>query len=311
MSDELAPSSGAPSTAASSAGSVDSAAPASVATADPSTGSVAPVTHQSDEFGPVPYARFAEVNTKAKEAAAWREKYGWAEQFQTDPYTFVDSWMDQLAEHPEHKSKILAKAARMLQSRRGQQPTQATEEPQADIPVMDGNGNVVNQTYSATQLRKWQEWNYGQQQSALAERLAPLEQTHKELQKAREKAQLEAQATQQSTERLTTLRQDPYFKEHEPKVKAALLAHPEWGDDVQTAYAYVLTTEVIPTLKKTEQTTVLAHLKTQAAGSTVSPSNQTATQKPKFIGKDGRPNFGKAYEYFLAHPEEEAEVANR
>lgn len=305
MSDELAPSSGAPSTAASSTPAESSSAPASVAPTE-STGSAAPATSQATgEFGPVPYARFAEVNTKAKEAAAWREKYGWAEQFQTDPYTFVDSWMDQLAQHPEHSAKILAKAARMLQSRRGQQPAQVEQEPQADIPVMDGAGNVVNQTYSAAQLRKWREWNKAQDAAEFAERLAPLEKTHKQFTEAQNKAEAEAQSLHQSKELLTSLREDPFFKEHEPKVKAALIAHPEWGDDVKRAYTHVLTTDVIPTLKKTEQTTVLAHLKTQAAGSTVNPSTQTATQKPKFK------SFGDAARYYAEHPDEGAAMANR
>ena len=309
MSDELAPSSGASSTAASSTGSSESASPASVATPDTPSGSVAPATPQTtEEFGPVPYARFKEVNDQAKQAREWREKYGWAEQFQAEPYTFVESWMDQLAQHPEYAPKLLAKAARMLQARRGQQlPAEGPgDEPQADIPVMDSAGNIVNQTYSAPQLRKWREWNKAQEDSALAERLAPLERTHQQLQAAEYHAQLTTQANQAATATLTELRQNPYFTEHEPKVKAALAAHAEWGDDVARAFNYVLTTVVIPTLKQTEQTTVLAHLKTQAAGSTVAPNGRTASDKPVFTDKHGRQDFTKALQYYAEHPEDVA-----
>ena len=242
----------------------------------------------------MPYTRFKEINDQVKALKEWRDKHGWAEQFQSDPYTFVDSWMDQLAQHPEYSPKLLAKAARMLQARRGLnvQP-QTPEEPQADIPVTDGDGRVVNQVYSAAQLRKWHEWNAAQQDAKIAERLSPLEQMHQQIQQAHQQAEAQQRAIDTATTRLAALRQNPLFVEHEAKVKAALIAHEEWGDDIGLAFAHVLATEVLPA----RDATTLATLKQHAAASTVAPNGQVGTTMPKLK------NFEEALRYFDAHPE--------
>ena len=58
------------------------------------------------------------------------------------------------------------------------------------------------------------------------------------------------------------------------------LVHPEWGDNVHRAYVHVLSTAVIPNLSQKEQTKVLDHLKTQAAGASVHPGASSTSAKP-------------------------------
>lgn len=246
----------------------------------------------------------ARTKTRAEVEAEFKQKYGRFDGFDENPYGFAESLIDQLASHPQYEKQLLAKAARLLQARRGATP-QTVDEPQPDVPIVDANGNQTGQTYSAKQLKAWQEWNWGQQQAKLEERFGPLEQLSQRIAQAEQTAQIQEEAVQFSTKTLTELRADPYFKEHEAKVKAALIAHPEWGADVHRAYNHVLATEVIPTLKGTEQAKVLDHLKTQAAGATVAPGQSSSSAPPKFK------SFGEAAKYYAEHPEESAAMANR
>jgi hypothetical protein len=244
-------------------------------------------------------AILSNARAKAKQEAetAARTKYGWADQFQADPYTFVDSWIDQLAVHPEHAPKLFAKAARLLQSRRGRTQESAPEEPQPDIPVLNGEGQVVNHTYSAKQSKAWHEWKATEQDAALAERFAPLERMRHDMEQFQRDAHARQEAVSHATTRLTALRQNPIFVQHEARIKQALEAHEEWGDDINQAFAYVLTTHVIPEIERTRDTKTLLHLKQQAAGSTVSPNGQVGTTTPKFK------SFAEAARYYAEHPE--------
>lgn len=304
-----APSSGASTTA--DTASATASAPAS-ATATPVDTSSAVSTPAAT--GEPPRERWEDIltNTRTKTRsdveAEYRQKYGWADQFHSDPYTFVDSWVDQLAAHPQYQAQILAKAARLLNARRGAQAPQAsqpTEEPKPNVPIVDGHGNVTGYTYSADQLKVWRDWDWKQKQSALDERIQPLEQMRTAIEHQAQQAVAQQQADEQARTTLTELRQDPHFKQHEAKVKAALMAHPEWGDNIHRAYHHVLQTDVFPTISRTAESNVLGQLKTQAAGGTVNPGQSAPTQTPKF--KD----FGDALRYFSEHPDEAAAMAKR
>jgi hypothetical protein len=211
--------------------------------------------------------------------AEYRQKYGWADQFQQNPYQFVENWIDQLAEHPQYSPQILAKAARMLQSRRG--AAQTSEEPAPDVPIVDAHGNVTGQTYSAKQLKAWREWDWAQKQAGLEQRLQPLEQMRTVMEQRAAYAQVQQQSDEYARTTLQELRQDPHFKEHEAKVKQALIDHPEWGDNVHRAYHHVLQTDVFPTISRSAETKVLADLKTQAAGGSIRPDG-AGTATPDF-----------------------------
>ncbi len=253
----------------------------------------------------MPYARFKEVNDALKSAKEFRDKHGWVDQFQTDPLPYLEQWMDQLSGHQEMGPKLLAKAARMLQSRRGASAPQASEEPQPNIPIQDANGNVVGYTYDAKQQKAWQEWNWSQREAALNERLQPLEQMRQQADQQREMTQLHETSMRESQATLTEMRTNPVFTEHEAKVKAALIEHPEWGADVQRAFNHVLVTQVIPTLSNTASRKVLDSLANKAGGATVNPGGAVASQAPKFK------SFSDAMRYYAEHPAEADAMASK
>ena len=287
-------------TPASSTAAPATGAPAAVATQDPAR-STEPPRERWDSI-----LDNARTKTRAEVEREFKQKYGWADEFHREPYTFVESWIDQLAQHPQYQQQLLAKAARLLNSRRGSHAQAAPpEEPAADLPYVDGQGNVVGQTYSATQLKQWRDWDWAQREATLADRFAPLEQRAQRQEQAEQIAQLQATASQHSQHTLTELRSQPYFKEHEADIKRAFADHPEWGDNLHRAYLHVLTTRVLPKLSQTEQAKVLDSLQTKAAATTVSPQTQTATSKPKFK------SFEEAIRYYEAHPEEAAVMAKR
>jgi hypothetical protein len=278
------------------------------ATATPAGSAPSPAPDPTGSSGEPPKERWADIlaNTRTKTRgeveAEYRQKYGWADAFQRDPYGFWERTTDHFAGHSQFGPQILAKAARMLQARRGQQPQTpaVAEEPQPD--VLTDTGVPV---YSAPQLKKWQEWNGVQREAALSQRLQPLEQLHQQIQRQAHETQIQETAHRETGAVLKELRQQPHFKEHEAAIKQALAEHDDWGDNVYRAYVHVLQTVVFPTLSQTEQAKVLADLKTKAASGTVTPSGQTPSQTPKF--KD----FGEAARYYDAHPEEAAIMAKR
>ena len=300
------PSPATPSTAPSA-----SSTPAS-ASATPTSGPSTPVASSTPaEPGPIPYARFKEVNDQLKAARDYQQKYGWATQFEQDPYTFVDNWVDQLASHPQYGPQIIGKMARMLQARRGQS-TAAPQEPQPDVPLTDAAGNPTGQyTYSAKQLAAWRDWDWQQKSQQLDQRIAPLEQLQQRVEQQQAIAQIAQQSDASARQTLAELRQDPYFKQYEADVKQALMEHEEWGDNVHRAYHHVLQTKVFPTIGTTAQQRVLDTLQTQAAGATPNPGMTAPTQQPQFRKKDGSPDFGAALEYYAAHPEEAERMARR
>ena len=301
---------GTPSAAAPSAASPD-ATPASTpapATAAPE-GSATP----APDRGPIPYDRheailhgaYGERDTAQKALREYQEKYGWVDQFQTDPLPHLEQWLDELSQHAEYGPKLYAKAARMLQSRRGHQVSQAaTEEPQPDVPVMDAQGNVVNQTYSAKQLKAWQEWNWAQREAALSERFAPLETAHKTAQQKEQEAVAKAQSDANARTTLDGLRKSEDFKKNEAQFKAFFASHEEYADNVHAAWWDFYHTTILPTRDAGTSAKVLDHLKTQANGASVHPSGTATSTRPDF--SKAKDPWKSAMEYFDAHPEEAA-----
>lgn len=293
-----APPSGASSTAASSDAPASSAASAIETPAESHIETAAP----SPATGEPPQERWPDIldnarkKTRGEVEAEFRQKYGWADQFQTDPYTFVDAWVDQLAEHPQYQPQILAKAARLLASRRGH--TQPVEDLKADVPIVDANGTVTGYTYRGDVLDKILD-------RRLNERMAPLEQQAKMQQERAQLVAVQEQSWKYAHDTLTELRQNPYFKEHEAKVSTALAAHKEWGDNIHAAFNHVLLTDILPTLSQAEQRKVVESLQQKAGASTVGPSGTGAATPKKFK------SFGEAAAYYDAHPDEGEALAHR
>lgn len=313
----MADDTGASGSSASAAGS----SPAS-STATSATGSAAPATSAptqsvapdsgGSQQGPLPYERhkaildgaYAERDTAKRAAEEYKQRYGWAEQFETNPYQFVEGWYDKLLDHPEYGPQLIARSARALASRRGAHQASA-ERPKADVPIMDAHGNVTGYTYSDKQQDALDEWKWQQREAKLAERFQPLETMRKAIEEQAQVAHIHQQSEAYAKTTLNELRQRPYFKEHESKVKAALMAHPEWGDNVHAAFNHVLVTEILPNLSTSEQAKVVANLQNKANASTVAPNGSAPTGKPKFK------NFAEASKYYQEHPQEAEAMANR
>lgn len=288
--------------------------PSASATQTSATATAAPISptapHDPNGSGEPPKERWADIlsNTRTKTRgeveAEFRQKYGWADAFQTNPLEFMRTWNGQMLAHPEYGPQWRAEVARTLRGMRQQTP-EVSEEPAPDVPVVDAQGNTVSHAYSAPQMKKWQDWQWAQREASLNEKFAPLESMRTQIEQAQQVAQIQQQAAHHAQSTLETLRANPYFVEHEGKIKQALAENEAFGDNVYQAFVHVLSTQVLPGLSQTEQAKVVASLQQKAAASTVSASGQTATSKPKF--KD----FAEASRYYAEHPAEAAAMANR
>lgn len=289
--------------------STTSAQPAS-ATATPTASGTAAAT--TSATGEPPQERWPDIlnnartKTRGEVEAEYQKKYGWADEFQKDPASFVENWMAQLMEHPQHSQRFTTNAARLLASRRGQmQPAAAPEKPKPDVPIQDEHGRVVGMAYSADQQEKLDAFNWQQREAKLNERFAPFEKQREEQQQQAFVQEMQAKSNESARTILTELRQNPYYKENEAKVKAALAAHEEWGDNVHAAFNHVLVTDILPNLSHTEQRKVVESLQLKAGAGGVNPGGQTASQKPKFT------SFEQAAQYYAEHPDEASVMAKR
>jgi hypothetical protein len=296
----------APAPASSGGGSSAPSTPAPV-TATPATqgteqGTPSPAASQPQSSEP-PRERWddilnnARTKTRAEVEAEYKQKYQHFEGFDHDPWQWMQGRLKEASGHSVYGPMVNQWAAQHLNSLKPRTPA---EEPQPDVPIVDGNNQVTGYTYSAKQLKQWKDWDWAQKEAQINERFAPVEQRMQHM------AQQEqyAQVMQDTNRTLTQLRAQPYFKEHEADIKQALTDHEEWGDNVHAAYNYVLVTKILPTLSQAERQQVITDLNTKAEANTVSPNSQ-AVQAPKFK------SFASAMEYYAAHPDEAKAKAQR
>jgi hypothetical protein len=300
-----AASSAAPSTAAtdSVATTASTPAPASGAPASTPETTAAPAT----DPGPIPYARFKEVNDQLAElrwakgidrhAISEAERIG--RLYQTDRVGYLRNVIAESLADQELAPLIRSEAARVLAGARGH----AAPEPPAiepDIPVYDAQGQLVAQTFSADRVQQIVQRAI---QEAIGKEVGPIKQTFAQ-QQAQAKAAAERQAAEKTIDaiynRAVTL---PLFKDHDKEIAEAMGeftdAHP--AEQVYLAWAKV----VLPKLDQKSQAKLLGHLQTQAAGASVAPNASTSTAPPKFR------NFREAAEYFETHPEQAEAMAQR
>lgn len=293
--------------------SASSSTPAS-ATPTPAPQSSSPVTPGADagvsahaSSGEPPKERWNDIlenarkKTRAEVAQEYQQRYGKYEQFETDPWSAVQTWLEQASTHSLYKPHVQEWVNKYTQST---QPKHQGDEPKPDVPIVDGTGQVTGYTYSDKQLRQWQNWNEAKLTQQWEQRLTPIEQQFAEQRQERQQQQVVQQATQHAAQTLGQLREQPYFKEHEPAIRQALEEHEEWGDNVHAAYNHVLITQILPTLSRAEAADVLAAMSNKSTGNTVSPSG-SAPQTPRFKG------FSGALEYYKAHPEEAEAMARK
>lgn len=297
MSDDIAGSS-----PASSASSAAVATPAS-ATVTPASGTPNPISGTTENpnngtSNEPPRERWDSILSNARDKAR-REALQPYETFERDPWTAVQNWLSNAEQHSLYGEKVKA----YYQSR--QQQAQPAQEPAPDVPIVDPNGVVTGYAFSAERQKAWQRWNDQQTQAKYDARLSPIENHLKQQQQERQFQQVQQQAHHEASQTLTALRAQPYFKDHETEIGAALQEHPEWGANVHQAYNHVLVTKILPTLSSAEQASVITSLQQQGAATTVAPSGTTGN-RPNFKG-----DFGKAMAWFSDHPEEAKVMAGR
>lgn len=303
--------SAAPSAASSAPAGSASSTPAPVpATAGPAntgaTPGTPPAAQVADVRGPIPYDRHEAILKNAREKARqeidaeYQQRYQKYDSFEQDPWSAVQGWLSQASQHSLYRPLVEQWVNQYVGS---QDQGQIGEEPQANVPIVDSQGNVTGHTYSDSALKQWYQWQQAQQNSALENRLAPLEQYATSLAEREQAIQSHEYSMSRASETLGTLRQQPYFQEHEADIKQALAEHEEWGDNVHAAYNHVLVTKILPNLSNSEQQRVLNDLSLKATGVSVAPGG-TGSGRPDFKG-----SFGNAARYYNDHPEEAAVMA--
>lgn len=303
MADDIAASSAAADSISSGAESVQSGS--TTAATESQTQSQGGAQPQSGE---PPRERWDSILSNARTKAAqearqaaeseFNQRFQPYKDFETDPWTAVQQWLEKAERHSVFGPMV----KQHYQSRQQQAHPQA--EPQPDVPIVDGNGQVTGKTYSAERLNEWQQWHHQQNQAALDARLSPLEARAKADAEREQVRQLNERSAQWAAQTMTELRKQPYFKENEQKIGQALLDHKEFGSNIHQAYNYILATEILPNLSAREAQSVINSLQDAGNATTVAPGTTTAG-KPKFK------SYGEAAEYYSKHPDEAAAMAGR
>lgn len=261
--------------------STSPAAPASADTivppADSATSDITPAP------GPIPYDRHKTVLDGAyKERDTYKqqlEQLSWAQGadrsaiqeaerlgqlYQRDRAGYIRSLLDEALTDND-----LAPVLRSEFGRRLGQRTQADAPIEPDIPVYDGQGQLVAQTFSADRVQQIV-------QRAIAEfagkEITPIKQTF-------ERQQAQAKAHQQHREnearvdatyaRLESL---PLMREHDAEIAQAM-ALPEFAELDGAAQAYAAWAKVVlPKLQASHKAQTLDELKTKAHAATVNPT---------------------------------------
>ena len=273
--------------------------------------------------GPVPFDRhkaildgaYGERDTARREFQEYKERHGWADQvdpqefqhlqrwstaYREDPVKWMAETISELRQmYPHLTPALTSEAARILGGARGLHTTPEPEiEP--DIPVLDPQGNVVSQAFSADRVKQYVTRAVAE---ALGRDVAPLKKSVED-QQASVVAQRERAASIADADAVYKQAEQWHgFAEHKPAIAKAFHAHPNWS--LQDAYLHVLHTEILPKFDQASQTKLLTQLKTQAAGGTVRPDG-AGQAKPDFKG-----DFRKALAYYDAHPEEAAAMEQR
>jgi hypothetical protein len=278
---------------ASDPGSESESTPAATATIAPSSDAPPEPSTDPASAGPIPFDRhksaLENARVKAREEALteWRQQHGWAEQvdrtqleswsqtaaqMSSDPVGFLQKFAAELQNHPVYGPQLKSHAARTLGQRQAAQVDDV--EPQADLQTEDGTP-----VYSAKQLAAREAWRERQWEKKFSERLAPLQETHAEMQEARQRELIENASSNFAKRELDAVRALPHYDQYKAEIKAKFAAmpppeHPA-GYSAQLYRAYVET--VVPKLSQSERSKVLAEMQTKGAASTASPTRPSAS----------------------------------
>ncbi len=196
-----------------------------------------------------------------------------------DPAGFLERFYANLESHPTFGTQVRSWAGRVLNGQRalnGQPGPNSDPEPQPDR--QDAEGGLY---YTAPQMQKLLAWKQRQFEAQIDERYAPVLEAHRRQAEVEAVNQQVRTLAEQQRQVLTELQQDPVFKEYEQDVRAYMKSKNFMGVTLHSAYAHVLATKAIPSLKATGQSQAEAAMRTQAAASGLKPS----TTAPVMPGK--------------------------
>jgi hypothetical protein len=257
------------------------------------------------ETGPIPFDRHQAIlnteRTRASEAEGRLSRLQWAEHLASqgktaeqiqeslalydgidgDPVGFLERFHANLENHPTFASQVRSWAGRVLNGRRGGSQVDPGNDPEPQADMQDSNGVPV---FSAPRMQKWQEWRERQFEARLNERLNPLVNAHEQAAVQEQDRRLLQQAVGQQRQILQELRNDPVFKENESLVRDYMKSKNFTNVTLHEAYAHILSTKVIPSLRVNGQAQAEAAMRTQAAASGLKPSTTAPVMpgaKPK------------------------------
>jgi hypothetical protein len=261
--------------------SAESSTPAPASAAPTQTDQAAPPSQTpQEEFGPVPYQRFREVNEKAKLTASELQQLQWAKQIQAEhapeivrfyqrvrenPLTLLDE-VEHLLTRPDTAPAVRSWAARTLGTRVASQPTEAEVEPQPDIQLEDGRS-----VYSAQQQAKREQWLEQRWLSKVEDRLKPYEQDRQLTQQERadrlvEKMKIDSR--EHGKQEVEALKQKPYFDRLKGKIAEILTEDKDLKLSTQEAYAQAFIELIVPELSAGKAAT----LQQKVGASSANPS---------------------------------------
>lgn len=198
----------------------------------------APV-HPSEKTGPIPFDvhKTALDNARTKAVAEYKEKFGWAESvdraaveeaarighlYQTDKVGYIRQIVSEALSNQELAPLVRSEAARVLAGAKQKEPQTTDIEP--DIPVVDDQGRVVSQAFSAGKVK---ELIARAVQDAIGKEVAPIKADYQNRQQQeqaeKQKAQIDAAVATTYERAVASL---PKFKEHESEIAAMLATIP-------------------------------------------------------------------------------------
>jgi hypothetical protein len=278
---------------ASDPGSVDRSTPAPTAATVPSSDTPPDISTDPASAGPIPFDRhksaLENARTKAREEALteWRSQHGWAEQvpreqfesfsqtaqqMASDPVGFLQRFANELQNHPVYGPQLKSQAARTLGQRQAAQQNDA--EPQPDLETEAGEA-----VFSAKRQQEWRAWHDRQLEKKFDERLAPLQETHAQVQEARQRELIDHASGQFASQQLATIKALPGYTEHAAEIKAEFAKMPPpdhpMGYAVQLRDAWIKV--VVPKLDQTSRAKALAEMNAKGLASTASPTRPSAS----------------------------------
>lgn len=239
-------------------------APSSSGASTTATPTEAASTANPTEPGPIPFARHKEILEKARgEAKAFEWAKGlrreqveramqMAQMAESDPVGFYKKFGQFVQGHPTYAMQL--------------QQTQPDPEPTPDAQGEDGTP-----FYSATQLKKWNEWNKRQMESSLLSRIAPLEERMKQ-------ERMEADSKTYAQKVLSEASTWEGFDELRPRIKA--LMQEDGRRTIHSAYQQAYREEYQPKQRQKIREEVLAEMNSKAQANTANPRVPSVNSKP-------------------------------